>query len=272
MQYMNFNSSCAFCCVANLLELQGRSITDGQLFQAMRVEWLLNHSEESGAWETGAMLQSGRYFDLALRPLGFSLQEVHGLSAEEVLAQEPGFMVGLKTGQGGRHARVLLERRNGSLVFLNPHREGDGEPDLVILTAEECLQRLEESSTVGRLISCPAKETDFRPLLAEARVNWRTYQEELTAFISQPHPSGDILAERDRLFRALLLDGPEGARLCGFREQEARLRAIQGQFLGALRGEKPVCLLEYMDMDTLEAAFAFYMTGPVSANDMGKFS
>lgn len=262
MQYRHFNSSCAFCCVANLLELQGCSATDIQLFQAMNVEWMLHHSEESGTWETGAMLQGGAYFDLALRPMGFSLQETSGLSANEILVQEPIFMVGLKTGQGGRHAHILVERRDGRQVFLNPHSEGDGEPDLVILKEEECIRRLANNSTVGRLVPCQAEETDIQPLLEAAKENWHAYQAELTAFIALPHSHKEIRAARDPLFRALLLDGPEGARICGHAEQEARLRTLQGQFLSAWGEKEPLRLSEYMDVSTLEAAFAFYCAGP----------
>ena len=100
MQYMHFNSSCAYCCVANLLELQGRSVTDVQLFREMKAEWLLHYDVEAGMWQTGAMLQSGKWFDLVLRPMGFSLQETHNASADDVLGTKPPFMVGLKTGQG----------------------------------------------------------------------------------------------------------------------------------------------------------------------------
>lgn len=62
MQYMHFNSSCAFCCVANLLELEGRKISDTQLFREMRADLLLHREHETGTWQTGAMLQSGVWF------------------------------------------------------------------------------------------------------------------------------------------------------------------------------------------------------------------
>ena len=262
MQYMHFNSSCAYCCVANLLELQGRSVTDIQLFREIKAEWILHYDEEVGAWQTGAMLQSGKWFDLALRPMGFSLQETHNASADDVLGTKPPFMVGLKTGQGGRHAHILIKRVGESLTFLNPHREGDGEPDFVTLSRTECDERLSITSTIGRLNSCTPREIDFRPILDAARENWHVYQEELTDFISHTHTWEDMMTARDPLFRALVLDGLEGARIGGHKEQEARLRKLQGQFLGALKEKRPLCLSEYLDGEDLAEAFAFYHVGP----------
>lgn len=261
MQYMHFNSSCAFCCVANLLELQGKLATDIELFQAMKADILLSYEAESGEWQTGAMLQSGEWFNLALRPMGFALEEAGNLSTDQVLDIEPPFMVGLKTGKGGRHAHILMERQGDTLTFLNPHREGDGEPDLVTLTVAECKERLASVSITGRLISCAPGETDFQQLLAHSKELWHEYQAELAGFISQTHSFEEIVAARNPLFRAFFLDGLEGARICGHKEQAERLGRLQTQFLGALKQKKTVCLSEYLDREALDAAFAFYYGG-----------
>lgn len=260
MQYMHFNSSCAFCCVATLLELEGREISDTQLFREMRADLLLHREHETGTWQTGAMLQSGVWFDLALRPMGFSLEEVQSLDAEAVVERKPPFMVGLKREQGGRHAHILMEHRGDKLVFLNPHREGDGEPDLVTLTKEECVERLAPASTVGFLASCTPERIDFQPLFEQSRENWHRYQEELTAFATPLHSCEEFRAAQEPLLRALLLDGLEGARVCGHREQAERLRKLQSQFLSKLRQGKPFCLWDCWDKKDLSAAFAFYQS------------
>lgn len=260
MQYMHFNSSCAFCCVANLLELEGRKISDTQLFREMRADLLLHREHETGTWQTGAMLQSGVWFALALRPMGFSLEEVQSLDAEAVVERKPPFMVGLKREQGGRHAHILMEHRGDKLVFLNPHREGDGEPDLVTLTKEECVERLAPASTVGFLAPCTPERIDFQPLLERSKENWRSYEEELTTFSMQLHTLKELRTAQEPLLRALLLDGLEGARVCGHREQAERLRKLQSQFLSKLRRGKPFCLWDCWDKKDLSAAFAFYQS------------
>lgn len=273
MQYMHFNSSCAFCCVANLLELQEIKCTDEELFRNMKADLLLYYETESGEWQTGAMLQSGVWFDLALQPLGFSLKEAYDLSPEAVIEEEPSFMVGLKTeGRRGRHAHILIERNGDRMTFLNPHRENDGEADFVELTREECMEWLAPASTVGRLISCTPRETDFAPLLTQSKGNWYRYREELTAFASQRHTCGEHRAAMAPLFRALFLDGLEGAKVCGYRGQEERLRKLQGQFLGAIKQGKDLCLMDYLEEAQLTAALDFYCEELDRVLGMGKSS
>lgn len=270
---MHFNSSCAYCCVANLLERQGIKRTDEELFREMRADRLLHYETESGQWQTGAMLQSSTWFDLALRPLGFSLSEAYDLSPEAVVMEDPPFMVGLKTeGRRGRHAHILTERSGERMTFLNPHREEDGEADLVMLTREECVKRLAPASVVGRLVPCTPQKTDFGPLMDRARENWHRYREEMTAFIARPHTCGEVRAAMDPLFRALFLDGLEGARICGHRAQAERLKLLQSQFLGALKRGEDLCLWEYLDQGLLADAFDFYCSAPETGEQMGKSS
>ncbi len=260
MQYMHFNSSCSFCGVANLLELQGREVTDVALFQAMRADILLHYEEKDGHWQIGAMLQSGCWFDLALIPMGFHLEEYTAKQEEIAYTLPPPFMVGLKMREGkGRHAHVLTERDGDRMIFLNPHRKNDGEEDLVVMTQEECICRLMPFSTVGRLASCTPKETDFEPLMAQSKKNWMQYQREWIAFTAQPHVREELLTLRDSFFRALLLDALEGARICGHREQEQRLELLQCQFMNSLKQEGPILLSKILDNEAVQEAFKFYI-------------
>lgn len=260
MQYMHFNSSCSFCGVANLLELQGREITDEALFRAMRADVLLHYEEKEGCWQTGAMLQSGLWFDLALKSMGFRLEE-HTAGVEEIVSiLPPPFMVGLRTAGKGRHAMLLLTREGNTLTFLNPHREGDGEEDTITLSTAVCAERLEPASVVGRLVASDVTQVDFLPQLKKALGNWHQYQEVLLDYIGKCHTVNEIRIQMDPLFRPLLLDAVEGARICGYMEQEERLKKLQRQFLNSLRQEEPACLSEVLDKRELSAAFDFYFS------------
>lgn len=258
MQYMHFNSSCSFCGVANLLELQGREITDEELFRAMRADVLLHHEEKDGHWQTGAMLQSSAWFDLALKPMGFRLEE-HTASAEEIISiLPPPFMVGLRIAGRGRHAMLLLEREKNTLIFLNPHREGDGEENTITFSPAACAERLEPASMVGCLAASDALQVDFLPYLKKALDNWLRYQEELIDYTGKCHAADEIHSKMDSLFRPLLLDALEGARICGYRVQEERLRKLQRQFLNCLKRGEPVRLSECLAEEELFASFDFY--------------
>ena len=69
MRYMTFNSSCSYAGVANMLEYHGILVTDRQIALDMDLPFLF--SDEGGVYAAGPMLQSAKWVELYLKPLGF---------------------------------------------------------------------------------------------------------------------------------------------------------------------------------------------------------
>ena len=63
MKYMSFNSSCSYCCLANLLEGYGVDREDRELALDMDLPWLFSYDPEGRTFLAGAMLQGKAWFD-----------------------------------------------------------------------------------------------------------------------------------------------------------------------------------------------------------------
>lgn len=252
MQYMTFPVSCAYCCAANLLEQYGIPISDRALALKAKLPWRLEYDRATDSFLAGAMLQAPRHFDLALNPLGFSFQE-EIVPKNRVLELHEPFMIGVD-GEFGKHAMVCLGETEGGHRFLNPHREGDGQPDHQLFSREELLSRLSAENHVGRLVKIAPKEPDILPLGTETLVQ---YHQALCDFFRTDQNREILRKRRDPLLRPIALDWPAMMELAGEEALLEKLRRFQQQVFSLFQTDGCVPM-ELLDMSLLEEIFKDY--------------
>ena len=169
----------------------------------------------------GAMLQSKEWFDLYLRPRGFSYIEksIPRRSVTDVLS--PGLMLGIRLSPQSKHAVVFTEKEKNKFIFLNNKWETSSESDMYIFSEEELLEKLSEDVIVGCLERDEIKKTNLYPFFNESLATWKQLREELLEFVSAFATPKEIQKSRDRLFRPLLVDGLAMMKLLKQRELAA---------------------------------------------------
>lgn len=261
MKYMTFNSSCSFAGVANMLEAYGVHTEDYQLALGMKIPYIFSLCRETGAYQTGASLQSGQWFNPHLNTLGISLEEER-LPASEVLhalktANKP-MMLGINIKEGRKHAVVFTKYANGKYHLLNNRYQHDDAPAEYIFGRDELASRLCSVTTVGRLEACTPAAADFAPVLAQSLNVLERYRRELVGFCRQLHLADALQSAMERLFRPLLLDGLTMMGLTGDADMRELLSMLQAQYLSALRKSCPLILEHELDMAGFSRAFEGY--------------
>ncbi|MBQ7863169.1 MAG: class I SAM-dependent methyltransferase [Lachnospiraceae bacterium] len=260
MKYMHFNSSCSYAGIANLLELRGIDVEDDQIAFDMGLPYFLRYDEQSGAYLNGPMLQSSEWFDLYLKTIGFRYIE-HVMGKKEAVEQLcSGSMLGLQVTPESKHAVIFLKKKNGAYVFLNNKWADSEEPDYLLLSEEECLNRLPEQVVVGHLESCEAEVVNIKPYLEEALENWEKLQVELQGFMSKIQTPQAMKEAMNRLLRPLLLDGISMAEVLYKIELKERLIALQKQFLTMLQKNEAVRPSEQMDCEEIDKAINTFIS------------
>lgn len=292
MKYMTFNSSCSYAGVANMLELEGVEAGDRQIALDMGLPYLF--SFQDGAYCSGPMLQTAEWFNLYLRPRGFCMTETE-LFREDV----PGFlegipyaMLGILKPSGGKHAVVYTGKKGDRWNFINCRppeftvmspgkhpaggpqsgcivnltgcsinnwRQESSEPGTISLSREELLQRLDSTVTAARLQKASPAEVDLRPYFRNSAIVLQQLKRDITAFSCREQTPRDLRAARESLFRAILLDGITMLELIGETQLLKRLKAIQKDFLDALRENQPLVLADRISVNDLGEAIDAYV-------------
>jgi hypothetical protein len=258
MRYMTFNSSCSYAGVANMLEYHGILVTDRQIALDMDLPFLF--SDEGGVYAAGPMLQSAKWFELYLKPLGFYMTE-RVLLPEEVgpyLESIPCGMLGILVGSH-RHAVVSMGKEWGKYRFLNNRHENSKEPDYWLLDGEELLSRLKGTVTVATLEKGRPQAVDKMPFFLESVEVLRRMKGEIHIFCDGLQEPQAIKEAMDKLFRAILLDGVTMLELLGEKEICKDLKMVQGELLTAVREGGTMVLKDRIDLEVLEDAIGRYM-------------
>ena len=82
---------------------------------------------------------------------------------------------------------------------------------------------------------------------------------DIVDFCSQEKTAIDIRFSMNTLFRAILLDGITMRDLIGETQIIQKLKTVQGQFMNAVKENKPLQLNQYLDVPLLNAAIAEYI-------------
>lgn len=259
MVYMTFRASCAYAGVANLLALEGFDITDRELALSMGLPCLF--AKEEGCYLAGPMLQSAKWFDLALLPLGFCLKET-AVDREEVcsrLQSGGAAMLGLRVGPESKHAVVFTGMEGERFRFLNNKRADSPEPEVLVLSGPELMERLDSRVTAARLRMTEPELVDLSPVLAESGAVLSDLREDIHVFCGAERSPEEQRGAMNDLFRAILLDGITMLELLGEENIRSRLVQVQSQLLAMVRSKACVRPDECLDLALLDSAIAEYI-------------
>ncbi len=260
MKYMTFNSSCSYAGIANLLSFYGIDTEDRTIALEMGLPFLFDCEE--GCYLSGPMLQGARWFNLYLKPIGYTMteKEVNKERLCGYLRDLQYAMLGIYVSERNKHAVIYTGMEDGKYCMLNNKWERSDEPDTLVFSEQELLRRVDEKVTVGVLnkTACEAVKTEGTAKRSIAVL--QSLAKEIAGFCSQERSSTDIRLSMNTLFRAILLDGITMLDLIGETQISQKLKIVQGQFMDAVKENKPLQLDQRLDMALLDSAITEYIS------------
>ncbi len=258
MKYMTFNSSCSYAGLANLLSFYGIDTEDRKIAVEMGLPYYFD--VEDGTFSAGAMLQGEKWFNVYLNPLGFAWKEREMEKAKlcPTLRGMGYAMLGVYTYAGSKHAVIFTGMKNDKFEFLNNKWERADEPDALLLTEKELLRRVEDPAVVGYLVKTGRKPVCKNELLKGSESTLMKLLDEIQTFCADERSVPELRSSMSTIFRPILLDGITMLDLLGQTALGDPLRAVQRQYLGALKENRPLRLAQHLDLDLLREAACGY--------------
>ena len=259
MKYMTFNSSCSYAGIANLLSFYGIDTEDRTIALEMGLPFLFDYEE--GCYFSGPMLQGAKWFNLYLKPIGYTMTEKE-VNKEQLcgyLRDLQYAMLGIYVSERNKHAVVYTGMRDGKFCMLNNKWEQSDEPDTLLFSEQELLRRVDEKVTVGVLNKTACEAVKAESTVKHSIAVLQSLAKEIADFCSQERLSTDIRLSMNTLFRAILLDGITMLDLIGETQISQKLKIVQGQFMNAVKENKPLQLDQRLDMALLDSAITEYI-------------
>ena len=258
-KYMHFNSSCSYTALAMLLSEKGINTEDTEIALEIGLPWMFD--KEDGYFLAGAMLQGAKWFDLFLNPRGLCLNEeiVERERLAEYLRANGTCMLGIKLpGNNGKHA-VVFSGYDGKYHFLNPKHERSEQPAELTKTEEELLDSSDDYIMIGTLREHDVEKPDLSGRFENSVKVLRENCAEIEEFAKDIHSEEEYTDARDRLFRALLVDGISMLELVNEFELSIGFRQIQQNYLAFMKGSKRWPLKGTISTDELKELVERYI-------------
>lgn len=260
MKYMTFRASCSFAGIANMLEQFGVDTGDRAIALGMGLPWLF--AWENGSYLAGPMLQSARWFNLYLHPIGFHLEEqpIPRSQAAEYLRQMKCAMLGLHTGNG-KHAVVYLGEDRGLLRFLNNKWQNSDEPEEFTLSEQALCEKIDDPVMIASVRLIQPKQEDTISLRRKSCMILRENLTDIQKICAHPATVRELRRKMDSLFRAILLDAITMLELIEEEALAQQFTRLQAALLTALRLEPEItiCLGDHLSAAELEKAVEAYI-------------
>lgn len=259
MKYMTFNSSCSYAGLANLLSFYGIDTEDRKIALEMGLPFLFDCKD--GSYFSGPMLQSEKWFNLYLKAIGYAMmeKEVNKKQICAYLRHLQYAMLGIYVSERNKHAVIYTGMKDGKFRMLNNKWEQVGEPDTLLLSEEELLQRVDETVMVAVLNKAVCETVKTESLMKHSISVLQMLAKEIADFCSQEKTAKDIRLSMNTLFRAILLDGITMLDLIGETQISQKLKIVQDQFMNAVKENKPLQLNQYLDIALLNSAITEYI-------------
>lgn len=259
MKYMTFNSSCSYAGLANLLSFYGIDTEDRKIALEMGLPFLFDC--EDGCYVSGPMLQGEKWFNLYLNTIGYAMTE-EKVCREQIctyLCDMQYAMLGIYSKRKNKHAVIYTGVKDGKFCMLNNKWEHVDEPDTLLLSEQELLQRVDETVMVAVLNKTTSETVKTKALLEHSISVLQALSRGITTFCSQEKSAVDIRSSMNTLFRAILLDGITMLDLIGETSIAHKLKIVQSQFMNAVKENKPLQLDQRLDITLLNAAISEYI-------------
>ena len=259
MKYMTFNSSCSYAGVANLLSFYSVDTEDRKIALEMGLPFLFDY--EDGCYLSGPMLQGEKWFNLYLKTIGYAMTEKE-IKREQLCAYLRDLqyaMLGIYVSERNKHAVIYTGIQDGKFCMLNNKWEQADEPDTLLLSEQELLQRVDEIIMVAVLEKAPCETVQTESLLEHSVSVLQALSKDITTFCSQEKSAMDIRLSMNTLFRAILLDGITMLDLIGESSTIQKLKVVQSQFMNAVKENKPLQIDQCLDIPLLNTAISEYI-------------
>ncbi len=260
MKYMTFNSSCSYAGVANLLSFYGVDTEDRTIALEMGLPFLFDC--EDGRYVSGPMLQGAKWFNLYLKPVGYTMteKEVNKERLCDYLRDLQYAMLGIYVSEWNKHAVIYTGMRDSRFCMLNNKREQSEEPDALLFSEQELLRRVDEKVTVAFLNKSACETIETESMVRHSISVLRSLAKEIDGFCSKERSPTEIRSSMNTLFRAILLDGITMLDLIGEAQISRKLKIVQRQFMNAVKENRPLQLDQCLDMALLNSAIAEYIS------------
>lgn len=231
-----------------MLMLQEYDTEDFQIALDMDLPSHIRYDGESGVFRSGFSLQSKEWFDLYLKPRGFTYEEQFLPKAEVPKQLQPGMMLGIFIAPEQKHAVICYGIDEGKVFFINNKREESEEPETLCFTCAELTERLPEAVAIGCVTPAQPTAVNWQPIYEESLQTWELLRRELHDFMSSLQTAERMRQQLNPLFRPLLLDGLTMAQLRKDAQLTADLTALQQALLDVLRQNVSARLADHIDM------------------------
>ncbi len=258
MKYMTFNSSCSYAGLANLLSFYGVDTEDRKIAIEMGLPYFFDF--ENGIFSAGPMLQGEKWFNIYLNPLGFTWkeQEIEKTELCPMLRRMGYAMLGVYVSDRNKHAVIFTGLKDDKFHFLNNKWEQTDESDALLLTENELFNHVDDTALVGYLVKTGRKPVCKNELLKRSESTLIKLFDEIQTFCSDEKSVSELRSSMNTLFRPILLDGITMLDLLGQTALGDKLRTVQGQYMRALRENRPLRLKQYLDLNLLREAVGEY--------------
>lgn len=227
MKYMNANSSCSFCCIANMVEEYQINIDDIDIVKDAGLAYRFHYDPDTDTFYTGMMLQRVEDYNRFLNKYGLEFVEVI-VTRQEVLSflrKNAPCMIGIDT-DTDKHAMIFLECNSKSYKFLNPHREEDGQEDYLFYSEEDLLKRVGQNNKVGYIQKLTIEPDHVVDRTIE-RITF--FKKRFIDFCTSEQTNHSIRANLNTLLRCIALDLPRVMELTEYKSFLKKLKVLQDQ-------------------------------------------
>lgn len=261
MNYMSFNRSCSYTCLAYMIGGYGLNYTDKDIAIEMKLAYLFYNDSKNNEYLSGAMLQGKRWFDLFLNRHSFEFieDEYKKTAALSVIKNSNRkLMVGINL-KTGKHAMVYCPSEAQRFRFFNPHYENDGAVDFFDYSEQELLDLLDDEVTIGYINHNPRITGPELELYDHSKGYLDRYVVDIIKFCSIEHTLDEIREVKESLFAGLLLSPIPLLEFEGETELVDCIKKLQADFINALRQTKTsIRLLDYLNPLELNASVRKY--------------
>lgn len=243
---MHFNSSCSYCAVTYILSSFGIEVDDTDIALKIGLPYIFVY--EKGDYLAGPMLQSSKYFNLFLNPLGLALEEKRVKKGEllSYISNKKNVMLGIKT-DFGKHAVVQVDYTNDIYSFFNPTWEESNQDTIINLPQEELLSRVDEEITIGEIKQSQKKRVNLKSIYSESISTLEKYEKDILDFIDNNDDKEAYQKQLDILFRPLLLDGLSMMGLINNDKIAKTMKEAQTNLLDFIRGKTKLDIILFRE-------------------------
>lgn len=266
MKYMTFNNSCFFAALANILEKGGINIEDKDIIKDSLIPFVFKKAKKTDEYIAGYDVQDDDIISDYLSKYGLRFvskkfvlndNKLNKRNLIEDIKDKKNVIVSLKVLENNNwHATIFVRYKEPHYIFKNMKRVDSKETDYYMFTFDELIEKLADKVQYGYIVLAnPKNSVDKSTLLSDSLVVLNEYKSSLLKYCNELYSHKERTHSRDKLFRALLLNYLDLAKLVEYNEIVIKLSELQKQYLNSFKNVYDMKISTYLDIDLLEEVF-----------------